>query len=174
MCCVAGCGGRHHSLLHKATAEEHSSKETAVVSPPATRSTPSPSPSEVNGTMNLARNSAFRTDLQQIALKVVPVKVSVPDSDRVIETYDFLVDGSDTSMCLKTLAEDLGAPPDPVDYVLSTFSGSKPKNGLELSLDAVCVSTGKGVRLEKVLTTEQLPISNNSLANKDLSRWPHL
>jgi hypothetical protein len=54
------------------------------------------------------------------------------------------------------------------------LSGREPKKGLELSLDVVGVCTGKGVRLEKVLTTEQLPISNNFLTNKDLSRWPHL
>jgi hypothetical protein len=61
-------------------------------------------------------------------------------------------------MCLSSLAEDLGADCTPVKFTLSTVSGNQKRNGQQLSLDVVGVATGKGVRLNKVWTTDSLPV----------------
>ncbi|CAB4037395.1 Hypothetical predicted protein, partial [Paramuricea clavata] len=93
-----------------------------------------------------ATNSSSRS--YRIGLQVVPVRVSAPYGNHVIETYAFLDSGSNT---------DLGADCTPVELTLSTVSGNQKRNGQQLSLDVVGVATGKGVRLNKVWTTDSLP-----------------
>ncbi|KAK3746513.1 hypothetical protein QZH41_005378 [Actinostola sp. cb2023] len=84
-------------------------------------------------------------------------------------------DGSDTTMCLRSLAEDLGVEGKPVEFVLSTMIGNQQRSGQQLSLDIVGIATGKGLRLEKVWTTDRLPITEESILTKnELSSWPHL
>ena len=62
-----------------------------------------------------------------------------------------------------------------VQFVLSAVSGTQHKEGRQLFLDVVGVTTGKGARLEKVWTTETLPVMERSIsADKDVKDWPHL
>ena len=58
---------------------------------------------------------------------------------------------------------------------MSTVSGIQRKKGQQLCLDIVGVATGKGVRLEKVWTTEPLPVTERIIpTNKHVMDWPHL
>ena len=58
---------------------------------------------------------------------------------------------------------------------MSTVSGTQRGEGQQLCLDIVGVTTGKGVRLEKVWTTETLPVTEQSIPTiKDVRDWPHL
>ena len=110
-----------------------------------------------------------------MGLQVVLVKVSAPYGDRVIETYAFLDSGSNTTMCLARLAGDLGADCTPVEFTLSTVSGNRKRKGQQLSLDVVGISTGKGVRLNKVWTTDSLPVLPESIPTAaDVQQWFHL
>ena len=84
----------------------------------------------------------------RIGLQVVPVRVSAPYGNRVIETYAFLDSGSNTTMCLSSLAEDLGADCTPVEFTLSTVSGNQKRNGQQLSLDVVGVSHWEGCSIK--------------------------
>lgn len=124
---------------------------------------------------NTARSNAMRTDVRGVSLKVVPVKVKAPDGDKEIETYAFLDDGSDTTMCLQSLADDLGIEGKPVQFVLSTMPGDQERQGRELCLDVTGMSTGKGVRMSNVWTTDRLPISEeNIVAKRDVCEMDHL
>ncbi|KAK3715648.1 hypothetical protein QZH41_020729, partial [Actinostola sp. cb2023] len=157
----------------KATTLATSSSDKAQVKGSTTTSSPSAAWSKQ--TKDTAHCSALQTDLCRVSLKVVPVKVTARDSKRVIETYAFLDDGSDTTMCLRSLAEDLGVEGKPVEFVLSTMIGNQQRSGQQLSLDIVGIATGKGLRLEKVWTTDRLPITEESILTKnELSSWPHL
>lgn len=53
-------------------------------------------------------------------------------------------------MCLSSLAKELEADCTPVEFILSTVSGTQCKEGQQPRLDIVGVVTGKGVHLEKV------------------------
>jgi predicted dienelactone hydrolase len=78
-------------------------------------------------------------------------------------------------MCLSGLAEDLGGDCTPVEVPLSTLSGNQKWNGQQFSLDVVGVSTGKGVRLNKVWTTDSLPVAPESIPmTSDVQDWSYL
>ena len=111
----------------------------------------------------------------RVGLQVVPVQVGTPYGGRVIETYAFLDSGSNVTMCLNSLAEELGAECTSVEFTLSTVTGSQSREGQQLCLEVAGVTTGKGVRLEKVWTTDTLPVTQRSIpTNKDVRDWPHL
>ena len=58
---------------------------------------------------------------------------------------------------------------------MSTVSGTQCKEGQQLCLDVVGVATRKGVRLEKVWTTETLTVTERSIpTSKDVKEWPLL
>ena len=101
----------------------------------------------------------------------MPVKVSAPYGNRVIETYAFLDSGSNTTMCLSNLAKDVGADCTPVEFTLSTVSGNQKRKAQQLSLDVVGVTTGKGVKLNKVWTTDSLRAAPEVT---DVRQWSHL
>ncbi|XP_046845141.1 uncharacterized protein LOC124438990 [Xenia sp. Carnegie-2017] len=161
ICGVEGCQRRHHPLLHSSEIKAKDSKSSE-------RSNPNPEPSESDSQSKAlptsgvgATNSSYSSC--RIGLQVIPVKVSAPYGSRVIETYAFLDSGSNTTMCLTSLAEDLGADCSPIEFTLATVSGSHKSKGQQLSLDVVGVSTGKGVRLDKVWTTNTLPVALESI-----------
>ncbi|KAK3741593.1 hypothetical protein QZH41_012537, partial [Actinostola sp. cb2023] len=160
------------------TSDDQATQHGPSIPTPAVKgstTTSSPSAAWSKQTKDTAHCSALQTDLCRVSLKVVPVKVTARDSKRVIETYAFLDDGSDTTMCLRSLAEDLGVEGKPVEFVLSTMIGNQQRSGQQLSLDIVGIATGKGLRLEKVWTTDRLPITEESILTKnELSSWPHL
>ncbi|KAK3734270.1 hypothetical protein QZH41_008857, partial [Actinostola sp. cb2023] len=160
------------------TSDDQATQHGPSIPTPAVKgstTTSSPSAAWSKQTKDTAHCSALQTDLRRVSLKVVPVKVTARDSKRVIETYAFLDDGSDTTMCLRSLAEDLGVEGKPVEFVLSTMIGNQQRSGQQLSLDIVGIATGKGLRLEKVWTTDRLPITEECILTKnELSSWPHL
>ncbi|XP_046855980.1 uncharacterized protein LOC124449080 [Xenia sp. Carnegie-2017] len=173
ICGVEGCQRRHHPLLHSSEIKAKDSKSSE-------RSNSNPEPSESDSQSKAlptsgvgATNSSYSSC--RIGLQVIPVKVSAPYGSRVIETYAFLDSGSNTTMCLTSLAEDLGADCSPIEFTLATVSGSHKSKGQQLSLDVVGVSTGKGVRLDKVWTTNTLPVALESIpTNTDVKGWSHL
>ncbi len=78
-------------------------------------------------------------------------------------------------MCLSSLAKDLGADCMPVEFTLPTVSGNQNRKAQQLSLDVVGVITGKGVKLNKVWTTDSLPVAPESIPTAtDVRQWSHL
>ena len=180
MCGVEGCQRRHHPLLHSSEVVPKGETRPAKTGlgsdpPPANDLTPSQNtqPDGLPTSGVGVTNSSSRS--YRVGLQVVPVKVSAPYGDRVIETYAFLDSGSNTTMCLSSLAEDLGADCTPVEFTLSTVSGNQKRKGQQLSLDVVGISTGKGVRLNKVWTTDSFPVLPESISTAaDVQQWSHL
>ena len=172
MCGVEGCQRRHHPLLH--SSEVETKKEDKA---PGTGSGSTPNSGTQSNGLPISgvgvTNSSSRNC--RVGLQVVPVKVSAPYGNRVIETYAFLDSGSNTTMCLSSLAKDLGADCTPVEFTLSTVSGNEKRKAQQLSLDVVGVTTGKGVKLNKVWTTDSLPVAPESIPTAtDVRQWSHL
>lgn len=63
------------------------------------------------------------------------------------------------------MPKELGADCTPVKFTLSTVLRTQRKEGQQLCLDVVGVATGKGVRLDKVWTTETLPVTEEKYFN---------
>ena len=135
MCSVEGCQRRHHPLLHSSEVIPSNTKNPHVPAAPTPETTNGNNTNPAQGmgpngppTSGVGvTNSSTRG--HRVALQVVPVKVSAPYGDRVIETYAFLDSGSNTTMCLSSLAEEVGADCTPIEFTLSTVSGNEKRKG---------------------------------------------
>ena len=84
--------------------------------------------------------------------------------------------GSDTTLCLGSVAESLGVSGKPVHFLLSLINAENiPKSGYEVSLNVLALDGDDPILLEKVWTVDCLPISKRSVpSDEDVSQWPHL
>ncbi|XP_044175347.1 uncharacterized protein LOC114974680 [Acropora millepora] len=118
---------------------------------------------------------AVKGDRPRVCFKVVPVKVSGPGSDKHLMTYTFLDGGSDTTLCLRSLVEELSLESEPTNFTLSTVNDQGKEHGHETCLDIEALDGRMKFTLDRVLTTESLPIGGKHFAsNKELRKWPHL
>ena len=111
----------------------------------------------------------------RVCFKVVPVKVSGPGSNKHLMTYAFLDSGSDTTLCLRSLIEELSLESEPTNFTLSTVNYQGKEHGHQTCLDIEALAGRMKFTLDRVLTTESLPIGAKHFAsNKELRKWPHL
>ena len=84
--------------------------------------------------------------------------------------------GSDTTLCLSSLAESLGVSGKPVYFSLSSINAENiPKSGYEVSLNVLALDGDDPILLDKVWTVDRLPISKRSVpSDGDVSQWSHL
>ncbi|XP_070562373.1 uncharacterized protein [Ptychodera flava] len=138
-------------------------------------STSTTTASTTNGASVTANCKAIKTNQPRISLQVVPVKVSGLDGGPAIQTYAFLDSGSDTTICLESLTEKLGLRGKPINYTLSTLDAESTKHGREVQLDLRALNGVECVHLNRVWTTDMLPISASSIPTvKDIKGWRHL
>ena len=103
------------------------------------------------------------------------MKVSGPGIDKHLMTYAFLDGGSDTTLCLRSLVEELSLESEPTNFTLSTVNHQGKGHGHQTCLDIEALDERMKVTLDRVLTAESLPIGEKHFAsNKELRKWPHL
>ena len=174
-CLFSGCGQRHHSLLHPppraAERVERPAGCTSQESLPEGDLQNDPS-----GAGQEAQCAAVKSGRSRVSLQIVPVKVRGRDDGPEIETYAFLDNGSDTTLCLSSLAESLGVSGKPVHFSLSSINAENiPKSGYEVSLNVFSLDGEEPILLDRVWTVDRLPISKRSIpSDEDVSQWPHL
>lgn len=205
-CRIAGCGESHHHLLHPsvhaesggsntsqrndnrtpgnsdsnaprnsfvrtsartATARPGNQPSASAVSSSATTTTKSNKPVTVS-TVGVSR--------PRVCFKVVPVKVSSRNSNKAVTTYAFFDSGSDASLCLESLIEELDVKDSkPTTYTMSTIDRQEEKSGHTVELNIESLSGDAKFCLENVLTTHSLPVLPKHVAtNEDVSKWSHL
>lgn len=88
----------------------------------------------------------------------------------------FLDNGSDTTLCLSSLAESLGVSGKPVRFSLSSINAENiPKSGYEVSLNVFSLDGDVPILLDRVWTVDRLPLSKRNIpSDEDVSQWPHL
>ena len=106
-CLFSGCGQRHHSLLHPPP------PTLEGVERPASCTTQESLPEDglqnrPSGAGQEAQCAAVKSGRSRVGLQIVPVRVRGGEGGPEIETYAFLDNGSDTMLCLSSLAESLG------------------------------------------------------------------
>ena len=108
-----------------------------------------------------------------VSLQIVPVRVRGGEAGPEIGTYSFLDNGSDTTLCLSSLAESLGVSGKPVHFSLSSMNAENtPKSGYEVSLNVLALHGDDPILLGKVWTVDRLPISKRSVpSDEDVSQW---
>ena len=80
-------------------------------------------------------NSITQTQACQIRLRVVPVRVW-GDGKRLVNTYVFLDEGSDTTLCTEGLIDKLKVSGDPVRISLTTVNGTETQVARRVGLSA--------------------------------------
>ena len=120
--------------------------------------------------------AAVKSGRSRASLQIVPVRVRGVEGGPEIETYAFLDNGSDTTLCLSGLAESLGVSGKPVYFSLSSINVENIlKSGYEVSLNALALDGDDPILLDRVWTVDRLPISKRSVpSDEDVSQWPHL
>ena len=174
-CLFSGCGQRHHSLLHPPPP----ALERVETPVGCTTQEPSLEGDIRNGPTGAgqeAQCAAVKSGRSRVSLQIVPVRVRGGEGGPEIETYAFLDNGSDTTLCLSSLAESLGVSGKPVHFSLSSINAENiPKSGYEVSLNVLALDGDDPILLDKVWTVDRLPISKRSVpSDEDVSQWPHL
>ena len=172
-CMFSGCSRRHHSLLHPPPNQEETS--TRVVDRDA-QILAHQSPSNAFGAGEEGQCTTIGSSSPRVGLRIVPVKVRGCDGRTELETYAFLDNGSDTTLCLNGLAQRLGLNVTLKHFSLSSVnSENTPRVGYEVALDVRALNGDGNVHLDKVWTVDRLPALNRNLpCEEDLKRWPHL
>ena len=153
-CRKPGCGKKNHSLLHTIDSKENkepAAKQDGINQQPVVQDHTS-----VGGTATtlaesnlslVTESSTFAASRDSVPTRtvmggrprvcfmVVPVKVSGPGSDKHLMTYAFLDSGSDTTICLRSLVEELSLESEPTDFTLSTVNHQGKEHGHQTCLD---------------------------------------
>ena len=111
----------------------------------------------------------------RISLRIVPVRVYAKNG-REVETYSFLDDGSDTTLCLQHLVEELDVEGSPTSFALTTINAEGTQClGEEVSLTVKALTSNEYIHLDRVWTVNNLPVSKRSIpCTEDICDWPHL
>ena len=117
-CLFSGCGKRHHSLLHPP-----GDRVLEETNQPADRATmDTPEKVNVDRASDEGQCAAIGTGKPRVSLRIVLVRVSGADGGPEVETYAFLDDGSDITLCSNSLAETLGLSGKPMTFYLTTVN----------------------------------------------------
>jgi hypothetical protein len=113
---------------------------------------------------------------EECTMAIIPVRIKHSDGLTAIQTYAFLDPGSSVTFCTENLMQQLGIQGNRLKIKLQTMS--QPRDMFSHALVGLEISGLKGegvVKLPKVYTTDQMPVSTDLIPTQDdLSRWPHL
>ena len=109
-------------------------------------------------------------------LALLPVKVKAPGLDKIVETYAFLDNGSNTSFCSEGLIEELGINGRATTLSLTTMESKNTSIKCSaVDLEVMDLKEETLVELPHVFTRPHLPVTVENAANQgDVDRWPHL
>ena len=90
--------------------------------------------------------------------------------------HAFVDDGSDTTLGLRRLLDELGVRGSPTSFSLTTINAERTKrSGEEVSLTVRALSSDECIQLDRVWTVDKLPVSKKSIpSTEDIRDWPHL
>jgi len=133
-----------------------------------------------NGFVN-GRNEALGLQKEQVqasatGLAILPVKVKAKGSDRVIQTYAFLDNGSNASFCSEPLAKELKLSGKETMLSLTTMEKENSKTDCRVvSLEVLDLDEENLFELPIVFTRPSLPVTMESIANQqDVEKWQYL
>ena len=110
-----------------------------------------------------------------VRLKVVPVTVWSSCSDRCLNTYAFLDEGSNATLCTENLVKDLRLIGHKVEYSISTVCETKQQHGVKVSLRFRGINELAIFEAPDVLAVPHLPDLQESIpSNADTKHFAHL
>ena len=168
-CMVSGCSGKHHSLLHPNVSQKK--PQPGLEDKSKEESSQDGSEAAITGNCSTSINSRWK-----VYLRIVPVKVSNEEGTREIQTYAFIDNGSDTTLCTTELVDELNLPIEPCEFSLTTINGKiKTRSGQEVKMNVRNINGDGDIHLDRVWTVESLPISEKDIPTaEEINHWSHL
>ncbi|XP_070571225.1 uncharacterized protein [Ptychodera flava] len=177
------CQGKHPTVLHQdrrpTTDKDEDSKRPVQTESVAVHCTTA----EVDqvqpfmGTGGADDDTGGDDDNCKVLLTIIPVKVKLKGSNRMVQTYAFLDTGSVISFCTEALQRKLGATGRKTKLTVNTVNGlgshtCDKVTGIEVyNLDC----SEPQVELKTVYTKPEIGVSEDYIPRQeDLMRWPHL
>ncbi|XP_070554736.1 uncharacterized protein [Ptychodera flava] len=177
------CQGKHPTVLHQdrrpTTDKDEDSKRPVQTESVAVHCTTA----EVDqvqsfmGTGGQDDDTGGDDDHCKVLLTIIPVKVKLKGSNRMVQTYAFLDTGSVISFCTEALQRKLGATGRKTKLTVNTVNGlgshtCDKVTGIEVyNLDC----SEPQVELKTVYTKPEIGVSEDYIPRQeDLMRWPHL
>jgi hypothetical protein len=172
-CFIAGCGKRHHPLLHSTefnqTKQEERPKENSK-----DKDQDSLTKSKVP---NAQTGHCGATDMarKQVCLRVIPVKVFGKDGSREKVTYAIRDEGSNTTLIKESLVSELGLEGCPVDFKLTTMNKISQESGRSHFLYVQGMGQKDCLEIPNALSIRDLSVARGCIPTKeDINRWSHL
>ncbi|CAB4025027.1 Hypothetical predicted protein, partial [Paramuricea clavata] len=112
-----------------------------------------------------------------IARAIIPVKVRSKETNKTIVTYAFLDNGSDSSFCTESLAEQLGIKGIETAISLTTMEkkNSIIKSSIIQHLEVSDLDENCSIDLPLIYTAADIPVTSKDIPDQeDVDQWPHL
>ncbi|KAL2098438.1 hypothetical protein ACEWY4_007645 [Coilia grayii] len=115
-------------------------------------------------------------ELKQCTLAIVPVKVKMFNSDKIIHTYAFLDPGSSATFCTDSLKRKLNTCGKNCTILLRTMGQEKPVSSSVVSgLEISNMEGQKFHKLPEVYTQTKLPVSKHHIPKQEtIHKWQYL
>ena len=189
-CKVPQCFKKHPSVLHtvsnpRVTNKVDKSTSTHQIPPFPIGESPTTSmdgAKEIrmgltSGESETAVSAQLGAGTPVVARAIVPVKIRSKESNKIVTTYAFLDNGSDSSFCSEMLAKQLGI--EGVKTTLSLTTMEKKNSVIDSSivqnLEICDLDENVFIDLPSAYTTSEIPVSCQDIpTQEDVDQWPHL
>jgi hypothetical protein len=165
---LSGCNVRHHFLFHLPVNPPESS--------PSFEKDQEESPQHSNEARNSGHCGAAAKKKPRVCLRILPFKITNNDDTCQVDTYAFIDNGSDTTLCTNSLVEKLHLKHKPTEFSLTMVNAQdKKRRGLEVELKVQALKGEGKLQLDRVWSVDHLPISERSIPEvDDIGHWSHL
>ena len=155
-CATNGCGGKHHTLLHRAARPKFNALETSLQS------------SGEQEILNRVQSSAVNSRQEsRVILPIIPVIVNGKKVNALLDT------GSTQSLITTCLAETLGVHSVAITCEIDTVNGTTKSSCRSVDVKLSPLSSNIVFLMKGLLTVDRIPAEATTLS-ADLSKYPHL
>ena len=167
-CRVENCTGKHSTFLHPKIEESKPPQRSSETTKPSTQQPQNAS----NGFVDTEKAASKAIT----GLPIVPVRVKAPGQDKVVETYAFLDNGSNTTFCTEALMDELDLKGEEITLSLTTLESAESSIRCSVTKLEICdLDEDHLVEVSNVFSVRALPVSVDNIARqRDVDRWEHL
>ena len=170
------CKGRHPTILHwyqrdnAPVRDSYAEKTTSVPAPTGSSS------SSGAGNSQVCAGGSTNVNGDGCTMAIIPVKVKLKNSIKVIMTYAFYDSGSNVSFCTNSLRKRLGCDGRKLKLSLDTMGVPYTMLTNEVfNLEVFDLDMQNAINLPPVYTKESMPVSHEHIPRQnDITKWPHL
>jgi len=152
-CAVAGCGRKHHTLLHEQFQQVRRPVANQNPTSTASENQAAETPTEPEVKCNGIKSSSL------VYFNIVPVRVRCDDREILVNA--FLDQGSSATLCDQRLLEVLNVPSKEITFGLTTVGATQRMKGKRARLSVAPVVEDKFIDLPNVITVNALPMRRN-------------